>query len=248
MAGKASARFAGKVCVVTGGGSGIGRATCLRFAREGGRVAIIDRDADGGEETRRLIAETGAEVRFMLMDVAQSSEVREAADGIVQAWGRVDVLVNNAATMVFAPVVDLADEQWDSVLGVSLRAAFVCCRSFLPYMRSGAIVNVSSVHAHATTRDVAPYAAAKAGLEALTRALSREHDVTRVRVNAVAPGAVDTPMLWENPNVRSEAEEIEGPVASPDEIAAVIAFLASEDASFVHGATLLADGGRLAAL
>ena len=128
---------------------------------------------------------------------------------------------------------------------VNLRAVFLTCKYALPYMEHGAIVNVSSVHAHETTANVVPYAASKGGLEAFTRGLSREVAANKARVNCVAPGAVDTPMLWDNPNVKSGKEQVAGAVGQPEDIAAAIAFLASDEARFVNGATLVVDGGRL---
>ncbi len=241
-------RFEGKVCIVTGAGSGIGCATAVRLASEGGRVLVVDRDEAGGAETIDAARGEGAEAELVVADVARADDARRAVAHAVDTWGRVDVLVNNAAIMRFAPVRDLAESDWDAVVATTLTSVFLWSKACLPHIRGGAIVNVTSVHAQATTPDVAPYAAAKAGVEAFTRALSREHDPSVVRVNAVAPGAVDTPMLWSNPNVASGAEQVEQRVASPDEVATAIAFLASDDASYVNGTTLVVDGGRLAEL
>jgi glucose 1-dehydrogenase len=132
---------------------------------------------------------------------------------------------------------------------VNLRSVFLFVKYAVPHMKTGgAIVNVSSVHAHQTTANVAAYAASKGGMEAMTRALSIELSAYGIRINCVAPGAVDTPMLWENPNVRSGAEKIAGAVGKPKELAAGIAFLAAAEAEFITGATLVVDGGRLSQL
>lgn len=136
-------------------------------------------------------------------------------------------------------------EEWDKVIAVNLRAVFLLCKYCLPYMKKAAIVNVSSVHAHETTPNVTPYTASKGAIEALTRGMSREYESEQVRINCVAPGAVDTPMLWENPNVKSGKENVEGEIGTPEDIAHAICFLASEDAKFINGTTLIADGGRL---
>jgi NAD(P)-dependent dehydrogenase (short-subunit alcohol dehydrogenase family) len=242
-------RFSGKVCLVTGGGSGIGRAACLRFAAEGGLVAVVDRDAEHGEEAVRAIGAAGGQALFANADVSQSPQVRAAIDQTVSAWGRIDVLVNNAAMMTFTSLIDLPEADWDAVMGVNLRSAFLFCKYAVPHMPAGsAIVNTSSVHAHQTTKNVVPYATSKGGMEAFTRGLSLELADRNIRINCIAPGAVDTPMLWGNPNIKSGAEKLTGAVGKPEDLAAAICFLASDDAKFITGTTLVADGGRLAAL
>ena len=159
------------------------------------------------------------------------------------------MLVNNAAMMTFQPVVELSVADWDQVLAVNLRGAFLFAKLSIPHMAPGsAIVNVSSVHAHETTVNVAPYAASKGALEAFTRALSRELVPSGIRVNCVSPGAVDTAMLWSNPNVRDGQEQLDGAVGRPEDIAAAIAFVAADEARFLNGATVVVDGGRLGGL
>lgn len=238
-------RFRGKVGIVTGAGSGIGRAVAERLASEGALVAVVDRDQAGGEETVTRIRGQKGEARFFRADVGRGEEIRSCVRGVVEAWGAVHVLVNNAAMMRFHPVAEIPDEEWDLVLGVNLRSVFLFTKYCLPHMREGAIVNVSSVHAHENTANCASYAASKGGIEAFTRALSRELDGKRLRVNSVAPGAVNTPMLWNNPNVKAGRERVSGAVGQPGDLAAAICFLASSDAAFIHGTTLVVDGGRL---
>jgi NAD(P)-dependent dehydrogenase (short-subunit alcohol dehydrogenase family) len=238
-------RFKGKVCLVSGGGSGIGKATCVRLAREGGRVAVLDIN-DDGNETVQEITKAGGEAVFVKTDVSNSSQVQAAVKAAVDKWGAVHVVVNDAAMMTFKPIVELPDEDWDKVLGVNLRSVFLFCKYAVPHMpRGGAIVNISSVHAHETTKNVVPYASSKGGMEAFTRGFSEELAGRKIRINCVAPGAVDTPMLWNNPNVKSGAEKIEGVVGKPEDIAAAVCFLASDEARFITGTTLVADGGRL---
>ncbi len=238
-------RFTGKVCIVTGGGSGIGRATCQRCAAEGGRVTVVDLNPDSGNETVQEITKAGGAAIFAQADVSNSPQVQAAVQATVSKWGKVDVLVNNAAMMSFTPIVDLPEEMWDKVLAVNIRSVFLFCKYCIPHMDHGAIVNVSSVHAHETTANVAPYASSKGAMEALTRALTREVAESKVRVNSVAPGAVNTPMLWSNPNVKSGAEKIEGAVGEPEDLAAAICFIASDEARYINGTTLVVDGGRL---
>ncbi len=239
-------RFKDKVCFVTGGGSGIGRATCERFAVEGGRVVVINRSEKSGKETVAAIEAAGGQAIFISTDVSAPEQVERAVSVTIEKWGRIDVLVNNAAMMTYKPLIELSVEEWDGVLAVNLRGVLLCVKYAMPHMKDGgAIVNVSSVHAHETTPNVIPYSTSKAGMEAFTRGLSRECAAAHVRVNNVAPGAVDTPMLWNNPNVKSGAEKIEGAVGKPEDIAAAILFLASDEARFINGTTLVADGGRL---
>jgi glucose 1-dehydrogenase len=241
-------RFAGKICVVTGGGSGIGRATCHRLADEGGRVAVLDVDEETAKATAKVITDAGGQALHVRVDVSEAKAVRSAVEAVVARWQRIDVVVNCAAKMTFEPVVYLEEADWDGVIATNLRSVFLLSKYCLPHMRRGAIVNISSVHAHQTTANVAPYAASKGGIEAFTRALSRECEERDVRVNSVAPGAVETPMLRSNPLVQSGEEKIQGKIGEPEEIAAAIAFLASDEAGFINGTTLAVDGGRLTIL
>jgi NAD(P)-dependent dehydrogenase (short-subunit alcohol dehydrogenase family) len=239
-------RFNGKVCLVTGGGSGIGLATCQRFATEGGKVVVVDLNDEHGRDAVKQLTGTGAEAIFARADVSNSAEVRAAIDSAIAKWGRVDVVVNNAAMMTFKPVVDLSEEDWNRVLAVNLTSVFLFCKYAVPHIPAGgAIVNTSSVHAHQTEPTVAPYAASKAGIEGLVRCLAQELAPRKIRINCVAPGAVDTPMLWNNPRVKSGKEKVTGAVGKPHDIAAAICFLASDDAKFITGTTLVADGARL---
>lgn len=239
-------RFTDKVCIVTGGGSGIGRAACQRFAAEGGKVLVADLDPEHGNETVQMIASKGGQAAFAKCDVSNSHEVQAAVQAAADCWGKIDVLVNNAAMMTFLPTVELPEQDWDKVLAVNLKSVFLFCKHSIPHMPTGsAIVNISSVHAHQTEAGVGPYAASKGGLEAFMRVLAIELGKKKIRVNCVAPGAVDTPMLRNNPNVRSGKEKVQGAVGQPDDIAAAICFLASQEASFINGTTLIADGARL---
>jgi glucose 1-dehydrogenase len=239
-------RFSGKVCLVTGGGSGIGRAACLQFAREGGQVVVVDLNEAHGQETLQAIQAAGGQALFARADVGKREEVEASVQAALRRWSRIDVVVNDAAFMTFTPIVDLAEENWDKVLNINLKAVFLYCKYAVPHMQPGsAIVNISSVHAHETTKNVVPYATSKGGMEAFTRGFSEELASRKIRINCVAPGAVDTPMLWNNPNVKSGVEKVSGAVGKPEDIAAAICFLASDEARFITGTTLIADGGRL---
>jgi glucose 1-dehydrogenase len=238
-------RFKDKVCIVTGGGSGIGKAVCQRFATEGGIVVIIDKDEIKGKEVEKLIQQNNARALFIKTDISSSEQIQVAVKQVFDTFKQIDILVNNAAMMTFKPIVELPEEDWDMLMAVNLKSIFIFCKYCIPKMKQGAIINVSSVHAHESTPNVIPYAASKGALEALTRGLSLEYKSDQVRVNCVAPGAVDTPMLWSNPNIKSGKEHIEGEVGRPEDIAAAICFLASEEARYINGSTLAVDGGRL---
>jgi glucose 1-dehydrogenase len=239
-------RFSGTVCLVTGGGSGIGRATCERLAGEGGRVVVVDLNQDHGNQTVEAIHSAGGEAVFARADVGNADDIKNSINIAVSKWRALDVLVNDAAMMTFQPILELPDGDWDKVLRVNLKSIFLYCKYGVPHMKPGsAIVNVSSVHAHETTKNVVPYAASKGGMEAFTRGFSEELADRKIRINCVAPGAVDTPMLWGNPNVKSGVEKVTGAIGKPEDLAAAICFLASPEARFITGTTLIVDGGRL---
>lgn len=239
-------RFTGKICVVTGGGSGIGKAACLQFAREGGKVVVVDLNEQHGNETVKEITGAQGEAVFAKCDVGDPGDIKAAIKAALDKWDKIDVLVNDAAMMTFKPIVELPDEDFDKVLNVNLRSVFLFCKYSVPHMpKGGAIVNISSVHAYETTRNVVPYATSKGGMEAFTRGFSQELAAKKIRINCVAPGAVDTPMLWNNPNIKSGVEKVEGAVGKPADIAAAICFLASAEAGFITGTNLTVDGGRL---
>ncbi len=238
-------RFTDKVCLVTGAGSGIGKAAALQMANEGGKVLVIDRNPEGGKSTVDEITNAKGTALFSQTDVGKPEDIQRTVDMALQNWGKVDVLVNNAAMMTFKKIVDLSIEEWDMVMAVNLRSVFLFCKLCIPHMNKGAIVNISSVHAHATTANVVPYASSKGAMEAFIRGVSLEYPPSQLRINCVAPGAVDTPMLWNNPNVKSGKEVIEGAIGKPEELAAAICFLASDEASYINGTTLIVDGGRL---
>lgn len=250
-----SARFSGKVAIVTGAASGIGLATARRLASEGASVVIADLNGDAAATAATGLDGQGASGALGLgCDVSSEAEVEACIAATLARFGRFDVVVNNAGMMLFKPLEAFTGADWTKVLGVDLLGAAHFTRQAFLHMAGGeraggAIVNVSSVHAERTSPLVAPYAAAKAAILSLTRSTAIEGRAKRIRCNAVLPGAVDTPMLWENPNVKSGAETIrESEIGRPEDIAAAIAYLASDDAAFVTGAALQVDGGRLGTL
>jgi NAD(P)-dependent dehydrogenase (short-subunit alcohol dehydrogenase family) len=255
----ASKRFRGKSVVVTGGGRGIGRATGERFAAEGARVCLLARSQTEIDDTAQAIRDRGGEALPIATDISDPASVTHAVEQIDKTFGGVDVLVNNAGISVPVPFVGTSFEEWNQVMEVNLYGAIHCSRLMASVMidrgRHGVIVNVSSIHGYRVEPLASAYDVAKGGLDQLTRALALELAPHNIRVNAVAPGFVDTPMAI----LPDGTNELEHPwftehyvgrrkiplarAAQPEEIASTIAFLASEDASYVNGAILVVDGG-----
>jgi 2-hydroxycyclohexanecarboxyl-CoA dehydrogenase len=244
-------RLEGRIALVTGGASGIGAATARRLAAEGARVAVADLNEPGAREVAAEI--DGLAVR---MDVADAAAARAGVARVQDALGDPDVLVNNAGTDRFAFFVNTDEVLWDLVLGVNLRGTIAVTHAVLDGMQrrgGGAIVNVASEAGRVGSQGSAVYSAAKAGIIGFTRALARESSRFGVRVNAVAPGPIDTPLLNAAPVELGEIGERlrAGMIAAtsmrrigrPEEVAAAIAFLASDDASYVTGQTLNVSGG-----
>ena len=248
-------RFDGRVAFVTGGARGIGRATVERLASEGARVAFCDVDADVGEQTATEIGDT---VRFYAGDVADEQQVADAVARTRAELGDVTVLVNNAGVNANFDLATMTTDEWDRFMAVDLRAAWLTAKYVVPQMQSaghGAIVNVSSMHGFVTLKGFFPYAAAKAGLLGLTRSMALDYGEHGIRVNVVCPGFIRTRLVQDsidlNPDpAAAEAAMVRGValqrMASPDEVAAAIAFFASDDASYITGASLMVDGGLTA--
>jgi len=253
-------RFAGRIAVVTGAASGIGKATALRLGREGAAVAAVDRHLAGAEETAAALRNAGGTARAYACDVADSAQVAAAAQAIERDLGPVDVLANVAGIgdAVGTDITELDDARWNQVLAVNLSGAFFWCRALLPGMAArarGAVVSVSSLAGRSKSANGGPaYTASKAGVLGLTRHLAFDYGPRGVRVNAICPGGVDTPLLragraHENAEERSTRLAAYGyfmpikRVSTPDEQAAAIAFLASDDASYINGVSLDVNGG-----
>jgi NAD(P)-dependent dehydrogenase (short-subunit alcohol dehydrogenase family) len=240
-----------KVVIVTGGASGIGLAAARRFGAEHARVVIADLDSAKAIDAAKTVKAAGAsDAVGLACDVGEETQVEATVQATLERFGRLDVVVNNAGVMIFKPLVEVTRDDWMRMLSVDLLGAFYFTKqAFLNMPDGGAIVNISSVHAVETTPLVAPYATAKAALLSLTRSAAIEGTPKNIRVNAILPGAIDTPMLWENPNVKSGVEIVDPTaVGKPEDIADVILFLCSDQARFVQGAAVRVDGGRLSRL
>jgi NAD(P)-dependent dehydrogenase (short-subunit alcohol dehydrogenase family) len=246
-------RFRGKVVVITGAAGDIGAATARRFAQEGARVVITDVQAmkDRAAALAQTCRTEGAsDTLVMDCDVSRESDVSTVIETAMARFGAIDVLVYVAGFMIFKPLKDFSTEEWRLLMDVNFMGAVYFTREALRLMKpGGAIVNISSIHAFQTSPLVAPYAAAKAAMLSLTRSTAIEGRALGIRANAVTPGAIDTQMFRSNPNVTSGEEQVpDGMLGRPEDIAAVIAFLASADAAFMTGSVVTADGGRMALL
>jgi NAD(P)-dependent dehydrogenase (short-subunit alcohol dehydrogenase family) len=247
--------FAGKVVVITGGGSGIGQGTALLFAREKSCVAVIDWNDSQAQETLNLIQQAGGQALFIKADVSSNAQVQHAVKQIEERYGRIDVLLANAAVQINKPLSQTTEEDWDRTLDVNLKGAFLCCKHVIPVMqkqKQGCIVISSSGHAFQTYPNYTAYAATKGGLVAFMRAAALDCAPHGIRVNCVIPGATDTPLLRYHLSKCPEDEQrilAKIPLrrfATPEDIAKAVRFLASSEASYITGTWILVDGGLLA--
>jgi NAD(P)-dependent dehydrogenase (short-subunit alcohol dehydrogenase family) len=245
-----SGRLDATVVLVTGGAQGIGRSIVEVARREGARVAFVDVDERAGRATAEAL---GGEALFVAADVADEARVAAAVARVQAELGPIGVLVNNAGRNSYADAVQMTEAEWDDVFAVDLKGTWLMSKHVLPAMierRSGAIVNVASLHAQLTARGMFPYAAAKSGMVGLTRSLALDVAPHNVRVNAVSPGYTRTALVDEYLELRGAEEEAAilaaqplGRIAEPREVAEVVCFLASDAASFVTGANWAVDGG-----
>lgn len=251
-------QLAEKVALITGGASGIGRATALLFARAGAAIAIADVNADAGRRVADAIVQSGGRAFFESADVTRAADCQQVVERAIREFGRIDILFNNAGIIRRATVLDLSEEDWDRVMAVNLKSIYLMSREVIPHMQKaggGAIINTASGWGLTGGAKAAVYCASKGAVVLLTKAMAIDHGPQNIRVNCICPGDTDTGMLREEAqqlreeNSRFLAESAKRPlgrVGTPEELAQAALYLASDASSFVTGTTLVVDGGGLA--
>jgi NAD(P)-dependent dehydrogenase (short-subunit alcohol dehydrogenase family) len=251
-------RLQDRIALVTGGGSGIGRACAIRLAEEGAKVAVNDINPETGQEAVKTITDAGGTAIFIQADVSKVSECERIVAETVAAFGRLDILVNNAAVMIEKTAVDTTEQDFDRITGVNLKGVFFVAKYAIIQMRKqgggGNVVNMASVNSFFAEGGIAAYCMTKGGIAQYTRALAMDHSAEGIRVNAIAPGWIETPMnvnfLALGPHIREQAGKLHAiaRIGQPVEVANAVIFLVSDEASFVTGSLMTVDGGFSAGL
>lgn len=252
-------RLKDRVAIITGAGKGIGQGIAKVFVQEGAKVVVVDWDEEAGKRTAEELRQAGGDAFFVKCDVSKEDQVKAMVQAALEKYGRIDILVNNAGVGVYKSVLDATSEDWDLCLGVNLKGVFLCSKYVIPHMQAigkGVIINISSVHSAATVAGVAPYAASKGGVTALTRNMAIDYGPT-IRVVAISPGWVLTPLIqsifnrYPDPAEQQrivEQRQVMKRIGRPEDIGYAAAFLASDEASFITGTEIFVDGGLTAQL
>ncbi len=246
-------RLQGKVAIVTGSGRGIGKALAIGFSKEGAVVAVADIDFDNAKATAAEISKQGGSALAVWVDVSDSASVKKMTETVFKGLGKIDILVNNAAIASRYPLLELPEDEWDRVLNTNLKGVLLCVQSVAPYMiksGGGAIINISSLGAELPVPELAHYGASKAGVYSLTKSMAVALAPHNIRVNAVQPGTIRTPM---NVDRLSQPSVVEGRlrviplnrIGSPEDLVGPVVFLASEEAGYVTGDSIHVDGGSI---
>jgi NAD(P)-dependent dehydrogenase (short-subunit alcohol dehydrogenase family) len=251
QSGDENMRLAGKVAIVTGGGSGMGRAIVLAFVREGARVVVADRDQQTADKTVSLVKEAGGEAVAVKVDVTKKAETLQMRDEAVRAFGRIDILINNAGARCLKGFLEHTEEDWHHMLNVNLTGHFLCSQAVVPNMLEngkGKIVNLASIAAHTGRPDRVAYCAAKAGVMGLTRAMAMDLRGKNICVTAISPGSIATPMneaAATSTNVDWGGETVMGRWGTADDVANAAVFLASNESDYITGSEIQVEGGWL---
>ncbi len=252
-------KLSGKVAIVTGAASGIGRGCAIAFAREGARVVLADIDVRGGEETAAMIAANGDEAVFVHTDVTREADVKQLVEVAIARWGRIDVLLNNAGIVLVKALEEMTEAEWDRVMAVNLKAAFLAIKHVVPHMRrsgGGAILNTGSIASFTGQRLTPVYSASKGAIALLTKSLALDYGRDNIRVNCICPGITDTPMLREHMGHGDEGEARirarlarvpTGRILTPEDIARAAVYLVSDESDGITGILHVVDGGLVAA-
>jgi len=247
----------GKVAIVTGATYGIGKAIADLFALEGAKMILAARDESKGKAALEDVRKK-TDALFVKTDVSKSSEVKKMVDEAVDKFGRIDILVNNAAVAPLGTILDSTEETWDYTIDVNLKGVFLCCKYAIPHMlrnRGGSIINIGSINSFMAMENEAVYDASKGGVLMLTRAIALDFAKSNIRANCICPGAIETPLLMTQLKMAPDPEKVTkdliakhpvGRMGKPEEIAKAALFLATDSSSFITGTTLAVDGGILA--
>ncbi len=241
--------MAGKVAIVTGASSGIGRATAIAFGKAGARVVVVARRADKGEESVHLVQEAGGEAIFVQADVTKAADIEAMVQKTIETYGRLDYAFNNAGSGTSGKIADLSETDWDFEINANLKSVWLSMKYEIPVMQQsggGAIVNISSQGALLGVANYGAYGAAKAGVIALSRAAAAEYSADRIRINTVSPGAVKTDLWAEAPPEMLDQVAAGIPlqrIGMPADIAEAVVWLCSDGAAFITGHNLIIDGG-----